>query len=338
MGTDKRGFREFMQIPSSNLGIRIAAFWADMARRRRRDDDWVWPVAQLAAVVILASMLLQGVREMVLAIGWIALILFLLAIAGLVVVGIFRLATPERNMRGMTSNVFAPPVSVPDQKSNEDEPEVEPTPEPVNTAAELLQQLRSIDWFQFEKVIGHVYQKLGYNVTRRGGANPDGGIDLIIQKDGQCAAVQCKQWKAWTVGVRTVREFLGALTDASIQRGKLITLRGYTGEAKQLAEKHSIEIINETGLIQMIESTEAQFDPEVFELLHDTRKFCPKCECEMVIRVAGKGPNVGGQFWGCSGYPKCHFTLPITEISPTPAEFGRRRSLDVSPNHIPRFE
>src|ERR1039458_8890197 len=301
-----------IRSPSPNLGIRNAAFWANMARRRRRDGDLVGPVAQLVGLVVLASMFIPGVREMVFAIGWIALILFLLAIVGLVVVGIFRLATPERNMRGMTSNVFAPSLRAPDQKSNEDEPEAERTPEPINTTAELLQQLRSIDWFQFEKVIGHMYLKLGYDVTKRGGANPDGGIDLIIQKDGQCVAVQCKQWKAWNVGVKTVREFLGALTDAGIRKGKLITLRGYSGEARQLAEKHGIEIVNEVGLAQLIESTDAQFDPEVLELLHDTRKFCPKCEREMVVRVASKGPNVGGKFWGCSQYPKCHSRLPIT--------------------------
>src|SRR5206468_4017056 len=110
------------------------------------------------------------------------------------------------------------------------------------TTAELLEQLRSIDWFQFEKLIALVYQKLGYAVTRRGGANPDGGIDLIIEKDGQRVAVQCKQWKTWTVGVRNVREFLGALTHAKVQRGIFITPKGYTGDAKKLADEHGIEI------------------------------------------------------------------------------------------------
>lgn len=273
----------------------------------------MWPLAQLAGLVVLASMFIPGVRQMLFAIGWIAAVLSLLAIVGLVFIGIFRLATPERNMRGMTSSMFAPSPRAPDQKSNEDESEAERTPEPINTTAELLQQLRSMDWYQFEKLVGHVYEKLGYTVTRRGGANPDGGIDLIIQKDGQRAAVQCKQWKAWNVGVKTVREFLGALTDAGIKNGKLITLHGYTGEAKQLAEKHEIEIGNEVWLTQMLESTGARFDPAVLELLRDTRKFCPRCEREMVIRVAGKGPNAGGKFWGCSGYSRgCHYTMPIT--------------------------
>ena len=114
--------------------------------------------------------------------------------------------------------------------------------------ANFVDQLRNIDWFQFEKLVALAYENQGYHVTRRGGANPDGGIDLVIEKDSQQSAVQCKQWKTWNVGVKAVREFLGALTDAKIQHGIFITLNGYTGDAKLLAEKHGIEIINETGL------------------------------------------------------------------------------------------
>ena len=178
------------------------------------------------------------------------------------------------------------------------------------TTPDLIEQLRAIDWFQFEKLVGHSYRKLGYTVTRRGGANPDGGIDLIIVKDGLETAVQCKQWKTWNVGVRAVREFLGALTDASIQKGIFITLCGYTGEARQLAEKHGIDIVNEVGLARMLEDTGARFDPETLEILRDTRKFCPKCENAMVLRTAAKGLGAGKQFWGCSAYPKCRFTMP----------------------------
>ncbi len=167
-----------------------------------------------------------------------------------------------------------------------------------------------IDWFQFEKLVALAYRRLGYSVTRRGGANPDGGIDLVIEKDGQQSAVQCKQWKTWNVGVKAVREFLGALTDAGIQKGIFITLCGYTGDAKQLADKHGIEILNETGLKHLLQSADAATDPEVLALLRDTRKFCPKCESQMLLRTATKGLGAGKQFWGCSAYPKCRFTMP----------------------------
>jgi restriction system protein len=86
-------------------------------------------------------------------------------------------------------------------------------------------------------------------------------------------------------------------------------LCGYTGDAKQLAEKHGIDIVNETGLAQLLESSGAHFDPETLAILRDTRKYCPKCESEMVLRTATKGLGAGEQFWGCSAYPECRFTM-----------------------------
>jgi hypothetical protein len=283
-----------------------------MARRRKRDDDWIGLVAQLAGMVILLSLISPQVRQTISTVGFIAICLLGLAVVGLIGFGVYRWTT--RSQRTASSAPFvlssityanAPPVDLP-----RIEVPAQPKSTTPQTTAEVLEQLRSIDWFQFEKLVGLVYRKLGYTVTRRGGANPDGGIDLVIEKDGQRSAVQCKQWKTWSVGVKAVREFLGALTDAEIKKGIFITLCGYTGEAKQLAEKHGIEIVNETGLAQMLESTEARFAPEALAILRDTRKFCPKCESEMVLRKATKGLGAGRQFWGCSAYPKCRFTMP----------------------------
>jgi ssDNA-binding Zn-finger/Zn-ribbon topoisomerase 1 len=60
----------------------------------------------------------------------------------------------------------------------------------------------------------------------------------------------------------------------------------------------------------MLEATDARFDPAALEILRDNWKMCPKCEREMVLRTASKGPGAGKQFWGCSGYPRCQFTMP----------------------------
>ena len=38
------------------------------------------------------------------------------------------------------------------------------------------------------------------------------------------------------------------------------------------------------------------------------KRRCPKCGKVMVLRTARRGANAGGQFWGCSGYPKCRTT------------------------------
>lgn len=267
--------------------------------RRRKNDDWVGLAAQFGGFIILLSLISPQVRQAISAIGFIAICLSGIATASLVGFGVYRFATRSQRTNTLDQNVDLKTLN-----SDTDcrGPEIAP---------DLIGQLRSIDWFQFEKVIAQLYRKLGYTVTRRGGAKPDGGIDLVIEKDGRRSAVQCKQWKSWNVGVKAVREFLGALTDAQISKGIFVTLCGYTGEAKQLADKHGIEIVNETGLAEMIEATEAQLDPEIAAIFRDTRKFCPKCESKMVLRTATKGIGVGSQFWGCSTFPKCRFTMPL---------------------------
>lgn len=277
-----------------------------MARRwNNRNADLIELVVKLGGLVFLLILISPSVRAILSTLGAVAV----LVVAILLTVGLgyllFRLIRKRRgweddigpNLQHFTS------VPVPER--------IQRNPVQFSTPASLIDQLRTINWYQFEKLVALVYKHRGYKVTRRGGANPDGGIDLILELNGQQSAVQCKQWKTWNVGVKAVREFLGALTDAQMQRGIFITLNGYTGDAKKLAEKHGIEIINETGLTAMLEEVNILENPGVMELLKDTRKFCPRCERLMVERVAKKGTNSGQRFWGCSGYPKCNYILRI---------------------------
>lgn len=283
--------------------------------RRRNDDGGLFElVIKLVALAFVLSLISPQTRQWLAALGQIAFGALILSGVGLLGFVIYRVAT--RSHRQSHNDAVLEFRNEPRRAASalgENRVEIQVPPETAAplTTADLIQQLRTIDWFQFEKLVAAVFRKLGYTVSRRGGANPDGGIDLVIDKDGQQAAVQCKQWKQWNVGVKSVREFLGALTDAGIQKGIFITLCGYTGEAKQLAEKHGIEIINETGLATLLESTGANADPDILGILRDTRKFCPKCEREMVLRTATKGLNAGNQFWGCSAYPRCRYTMPV---------------------------
>jgi restriction system protein len=241
-----------------------------MAYRRRRHDVFT-DIAQLGALLVLAFAFVPFLRGVVLICAGIGLLLLVGFIA-------YRL-TQKRS-------------------------------KPSPSESELVGQLRAIDWFQFEKVVALVCRKLDYAVTRRGGANPDGDIDLLLEKNGERRAIQCKHWKTRQVGVRHVREFLGALADAGVQKGSFVTLGGCTGEAQALAERHAIEVINESQLVTMLKAADAAHDPDILALLRDTRKYCPKCEQEMVLRTASRGTSAGSQFWGCSAYPSCQYTMP----------------------------
>jgi ssDNA-binding Zn-finger/Zn-ribbon topoisomerase 1/Na+-transporting methylmalonyl-CoA/oxaloacetate decarboxylase gamma subunit len=302
-----------------------------MARRRKK-DTWASVIAPLLGLFFLLWFFSPGFRQTIVGVGYALLILCVLAIVVGIGVAIYRSGRePTSSATDYRTNVFAAvPQAVPDLASNSasegQAPQVNhaplpavwlmPSPEKPASTAELIERLRSIDWFQFEKVVALTYRKLGYSVSRRGGANPDGGIDLVIRKDETTSAVQCKHWRNRDVGVRHLREFLGALTDAKIQKGIFVTLCGYSGESKQLAEKHGIEILNETGLARMLELTDIMSTTEAARILSDRQKVCPKCEREMVLRTASKGPGAGKQFWGCSGYPKCRFTMQLSSGQP----------------------
>lgn len=67
--------------------------------------------------------------------------------------------------------------------------------------------LNEMSWEDFERLVGEYYERVGFQVTRTGSDGPDGGIDLVLRKDGETHLVQCKQWKAYKVGVQPVREF-----------------------------------------------------------------------------------------------------------------------------------
>jgi ssDNA-binding Zn-finger/Zn-ribbon topoisomerase 1 len=45
------------------------------------------------------------------------------------------------------------------------------------------------------------------------------------------------------------------------------------------------------------------------------RECGPRCENEMVLRTAKKGKEAGSQFWGCSTYPGCRYTLRLAEAA-----------------------
>jgi HJR/Mrr/RecB family endonuclease len=269
-----------------------------MARRARRDNS-IELMLRSAGMAFLLILLLPGGRQFLSGIGVLVALLALLGIAGLIIYRLLRRRNREETKFEME------PISLEINRV-----EV-PRGKPVATN-QLADRLRAIDWFQFEQIIAIACRKSGFTVTRKGGANPDGGIDIIVSDaSGNRTAIQSKQWKTWNVGVKVIREFLGALTDAEIQKGIIVTLGGYTGEAKRLADKHGIQLLNETDLIQLLERVHARFDPEILALLNDKRKLCPKCEHEMILRTARKGSNAGSQFWGCSTYPRCHFKMPV---------------------------
>lgn len=67
----------------------------------------------------------------------------------------------------------------------------------------------------------------------------------------------------------------------------------------------------ETGRLTPSTKTHREHMDHVKTTVEDEKNRCPKCGSELVVRIAKKGPNAGQEFLGCSGFPKCHFTINI---------------------------
>jgi restriction system protein len=200
--------------------------------------------------------------------------------------------------------------------------------------------LSSITWREFEMLVGEALRRRGYTVQETGANGPDGGIDLVARKHGEKYLVQCKQWRAVQVGVPVVRELYGAMAAEGAVGGFVITSGTFTKPAREFASGRNLQLIDGAALNTWIAATQKPAPKPTVEIL-ETRvepvfepdavppplaptpkptpptppiaetppapkaPACPHCRKTMVIRVARTGANAGGNFWGCSDYPKC---------------------------------
>lgn len=102
----------------------------------------------------------------------------------------------------------------------------------------------------FEAYVAYLLEETGYRVKHTGGSG-DRGIDLLARRDGATYVVQCKRYEQ-AIGPGTVREMIGAMTNADVRRGFLITTSGFTAGARQEARRapYKLDLVDGTRLVR----------------------------------------------------------------------------------------
>lgn len=167
--------------------------------------------------------------------------------------------------------------------------------------------LNNMSWQQFETLVGEAFQRKGYAVTENGGGGADGGIDLVLQKGGETFLVQCKQWRAFKVGVTTVRELYGVMAAKGAAGGFVVTSGAFTDDAKKFSIGRNIDLLDGEALHALIRglTVSNKTAPGSRAASIADTPTCPVCQSVMKIKTARKGANAGNEFWGCSQYPAC---------------------------------
>lgn len=181
--------------------------------------------------------------------------------------------------------------------------------------------LDDMSWREFEMLVGEGFRLQGYQVAENFEAGPDDGIDLTLRKNGEKYLVQCKQWRAFKVGVPVVRELYGVMTAKGAAGGFVVTSGRFTPEAEAFASGRNLRLIDGPQLHRLLKqargSSSAKSDDgnragQAINAAPQAAKTaapsCPRCAQPMVRRTARKGVNAGQEFWGCSSYPRCRGT------------------------------
>jgi len=172
----------------------------------------------------------------------------------------------------------------------------------------------TMSWRDFERLVGESFRSQGFTVIELGGNGPDGGVDLVLTKDGKRYLAQCKHWKQWQVGVSIVRELNGVIAAQRADGGYVITGGVFTDDARAFADSCGVKLIDGPKLEQMIKSVSIMTETASAHV-SDAMTSCPDCGAPMAKKVAGQGQFKGQPFWSCTTYPKCRGIVHIERVA-----------------------
>ncbi|MEK9703232.1 MAG: restriction endonuclease, partial [Deltaproteobacteria bacterium] len=121
---------------------------------------------------------------------------------------------------------------------------------------ELLERLKSIDPFYFEKVILLLLKKMGYGDFVETKKTNDGGIDGIINQDQlglEKIYIQAKRYSENKVREKEIRNFIGAMSGDTL-KGVFVTTSSFDEQATVKARDahHKIILIDGSKLVSLM--------------------------------------------------------------------------------------
>ena len=122
--------------------------------------------------------------------------------------------------------------------------------------SDLLDKLKGIDPFYFEKVILTLLSKMGYGESIETSKTGDGGIDGIINQDKlglEKIYIQAKRYSENKVREKEIRNFIGAMS-GDTTKGVFVTTSEFDQQAIKKAHDahHTIILINGKRLVDLL--------------------------------------------------------------------------------------
>jgi len=109
-----------------------------------------------------------------------------------------------------------------------------------------IDEIAALSPAQFERFVGKVFAALGHEVELRGKPG-DGGVDLIVRKDGKTAIVQCKRYQG-TLSPAVLRDLYGTMQHLGADKGYLVTTGRLSSKAVAWVADKPITVIDRNSI------------------------------------------------------------------------------------------
>jgi hypothetical protein len=186
----------------------------------------------------------------------------------------------------------------------------------VDTTSWNLALIKALEWKRLEQLTAVYFRTLRFRVEEAN-FGPDGGVDLRLysgQSKSVGVLVQCKAWNTWCVGVKEVRELFGVMAAEGVNEGILVTSSWFSKDAIAFAAGKNIALIDGEDLVKKLKNLPPEDQAHILALTTSDdfmTPTCPSCGVKMARRVAQR---TGDAFWGCRHYPRCRYTLKISNL------------------------
>src|ERR671915_976665 len=115
-----------------------------------------------------------------------------------------------------------------------------------------IREIDAMNGPTFERYLGIMFRRLGYEVEHVGSARGDYGADLVIRKNGTRTVVQAKRYGGERVGVRAVQEANAARAMYRCAEAMVVTNNAFTQQAEALAHAADVELVGREELIKAL--------------------------------------------------------------------------------------
>ncbi len=109
----------------------------------------------------------------------------------------------------------------------------------------------SLDPWVFENETAELFRRVGYEAKVTKGSG-DGGIDIVLFKDGKCHVVQCKRYKT-KVGPSVCRELFGVIKAGGFRSGFIVCPSGFSEKAWEFSRRKPITLVGAKRMLEMLD-------------------------------------------------------------------------------------